>query len=340
MKIVRGLCLFLVMFCFFFGSSCKKEKNYAELIKELPAFHLENYPFFNPGIPLAERIVPAPDFLLSHIKAMDNTDVYETYFPAEKEIAMCKEYMDLLPESYKKVLRQRLVGIYFIDNFIGSGMADFVLDKDKTIYCNLFLNPETMKHDMTTWMSMRENTCFAEDDSGIKIILECGSKYTGLMYILLHETTHIVDYVYNFTPYVDIAVKEIMEKKDGHTPFTKGVWDTYDVPCKEYNFSHRTEITFYGLGGGPKINKRDAAIMYKGCGNTPFVSLYGSKNWAEDLAEFFTCYYFTSVLDQPYEILLYNGDMLMETFKPMERENVKNRIPLFEEILHTVPEVL
>jgi hypothetical protein len=129
-------------------------------------------------------------------------------------------------------------------------MADFVLDKDRKIYCNLFLNPETMHNNISTWMTLRENSCFLDDaHSGITIIQECGKEYTGLMYILLHETTHIIDYVCSITPYISHAIREIFHKKNIHTEFTEKVWETYDTPVEKYDFKFRREIAFYNLGG-------------------------------------------------------------------------------------------
>ena len=127
-----------------------------------------------------------------------------------------------------------------------------------------------------------------------------------------------------------------MNKKDTPTPFTGGVWDTYDIPVKKYEFKNRTEITFYGLQGGPKINKSDAEALYKCCEQTPFTSLYATWNWAEDWAEFVTWYYVTGVLYQPYEIRVYKDDSLIHSFTPMESEKVKERIPVVVEILKTL----
>lgn len=340
MKVIGNIFLLFIIVLSLSCFSCEKKKSFRELVEENPVYHLENYPFFDPGNPLAERVVPAPDFILSYLKEIDNRDDYKVYPLSDEEIALCAEYLDKLPEQHKKILKKRLVGIYFIENFLGSGMADFVLDSERILYCNLFLNPETIQNDISTWMSFRENSCFIKEEPGknsqITIIQDCGKDYTGLMYILLHETTHVVDYVCSITPYIEEAIKVIFNKKHVHTKFTQNVWDTADKPVKEYDFDLRPEITFYGMGGGPKISKKDAEALYTGCEKTPFASLYGSLNWADDLAEFYTWYYYTTVLNQSYEIRIYKGDTLMHTFKPMEGEKVRQRIPVVEEIFRTV----
>lgn len=343
MKVLRKIILLSATALFLFCFSCERKTDYRELMEKIPAFHLENYPFFNPESPLADRIIPAPEFILTYLKNMDKRDDYEVYAPTDEEHALCADYLDKLPEQHKKVLEKRLVGIYFIKNFLGSGMADFVLDQKETIYCNLFINSATLQNDISSWMTQREDSCFKEEPDtadAIRIVQDCGNEYTGFMYILLHETTHVVDYVCTITPYLSNAIKEILNKKLVHTRFTKGVWDTYYTPVKEYDYVLRSEITFYGLRGGPKISKRDAETVYRRCGETPFASLYGSQNWTDDLAEFVTWHYYTSVLNQPYEIRIYQGDVLMHSFKPMEGEKVRQRVPLVEEIFRTLPDVL
>jgi hypothetical protein len=330
MKTLKKINFLLVMVLLLVCSSCERKIAYRELMEKIPVFHLENYSFFNPESSLADRVIPAPGFILTYLKNMDKRDDYEVYTPTDKE--------------HKKVLKKRLVGIYFIKNFLGSGMADFVLDKKETIYCNLFINSATLQNDISSWMTLRENSCFSEEDpekaDAIRIVQDCGNEYTGFMYILLHETTHVVDYVCSITPYVSNAIKEIFKKKHVHTRFTQDVWDTYYTPVKEYDYELRPEITFYGMGGGPKISKKDAETLYRRCGETPFASVYGSQNWSDDLAEFVTWHHYTGVLNQPYEIRIYQGDVLMHTFKPMEREKVRQRVPAVEEIFRTLPDVL
>ena len=62
----------------------------------------------------------------------------------------------------------------------------------------------------------------------------------------------------------------------------------------------------YSQGG--KIPLADAPRVYDALQKTPFVSLYGSLNWTDDLAEYVAAYHLTEVLKQPYRIVIREDD--------------------------------
>jgi len=53
---------------------------------------------------------------------------------------------------------------------------------------------------------------------------------------------------------------------------------------------------------------KEASVIYKGLARSSFISLYGSKNWAEDLAEMATFQMITAKLGQPYIVTLSGFD--------------------------------
>lgn len=86
------------------------------------------------------------------------------------------------------------------------------------------------------------------------------------------------------------------------------------------------------FGGTPK--SLDAAEpTYRMLARTPFVSLYGSSNWYDDIAELVTCYYLTQILKQPYRIVLHRGANVLYSLSPMDLPLVRARfteiVPLF-----------
>jgi len=292
-----------------------------------PAKDLKNYAF-NPESPLMSRLQVIPGFVLGHLKDMDKDSTYSSYSPSEKETALLAEYMDKLPALHKRVLQDRLLGIYFVQNFQGSGMAEYMLNEKDDVYTILILNPMVLKNDISKQLTYRENTCFIKDDIGLRIEVNSGSDYMGLMYILLHEATHIVDFVLNYTPYVEDELAKIKRIKIRSTNFDKGVWTDYSKATGQYDYPLRDKVTFYGLNKGPRINISDALDLYRQLSNTPFVSVYASQNWAEDFADYFTFYHLTQRLKQPYEIRYYKGSELVFSYEPMKAPKVMERFPL------------
>jgi len=56
------------------------------------------------------------------------------------------------------------------------------------------------------------------------------------------------------------------------------------------------------------------------------VSLYGSSNWYDDLAEYVALYHLTEVLKQPYRIVISKDGKEIFAFEPMKSEIVRGRI--------------
>jgi hypothetical protein len=244
---------------------------------------------------------------------------------------MIGDYLRKLPGHYQEVLQQRLVAIYFINDLRGSGATDYILDAKGDIYTIMLFNPDTLKTDLSKWLTYRENSCFIRNTAGVKIDINCGTEYTGFLYALVHESTHVVDYVESYTPYVENNIAVIKEVKATSTPFTNNVWNDLAAPVLSYDFPKRKNITFYG-DGGPKINISDARELYEHLMVTPFVSLYGSMNWAEDFSDSMTFYHITRMLGQPYEIRYAKSGDQVRVFRPMESPKVKERFSMFQKL--------
>ena len=244
---------------------------------------IENYAF-DPATALVARIRPAPNMVLAHLRDLDKKPEYAAYTPTPAELAQCERYLAELPPVHRAVLRERLIGVYFVTGFQSSGLSDYVWGPDGGLYTILVLNPDALRRTLSDWLTFRENTCFVQKPGGVSVQVDGGTQFTGLMYTLLHEATHIVDYVRQCTPYVEPDLRKVEGFREGGRAFVKGVWDDYRQPAAPCDFPLRKSVTLYGLGGGPKIALADAPAAYRQMAGSPFVSLYGSSSWAEDLA--------------------------------------------------------
>ena len=294
--------------------------------RDIPAKRLESYAF-DPEKEIADRIAPMPEFLLNFLREVDGVAEYSDYDPTPGQRRMIREYLSLLPPLHRRVLGERLIALHFVESFLGSGMADFVVDENNELYVILYFNPDTLTETMSERLTYRESTCFnAAEDSSVSVAIDCGDSYSGFMYILLHETTHAVDYIAHATPYVEPILRDIgLAGQVEATAFTSEVWADYARPEEKHDFPSRDEVTFYGLSGGPKLPIARAIAVYDELAETPFVSLYASMNWAEDLAEYLTWFHFANVLDQPYEIRVSRNGLPVKTYRPMEFPHVAER---------------
>ncbi len=237
-----------------------------------------------------------------------------------------------LPERFRKVMKDRLAGIYFVENFWARGIMA-TLKKDKKMYTYFIINPIVLKDNISGCITRKEYTCYIPDNPDIRIRIDCGTNISGIFYVLIHEITHALDFMEKHTPRKKKSKKKKnMKAEINKKDFTRGIWKKHSKPVDEYNFPFHKKVTYYGMRDGPKINISDSAEVYTQLSTTPFASLYGSQNWMEDLAEFVIFYHLTQKLNQPYIIKVYNKDDLIFSYEPMKSKKVQERFKIIEKL--------
>ncbi|MBI5240765.1 MAG: hypothetical protein HY926_09855 [Elusimicrobia bacterium] len=263
-----------------------------------PQMQVKSYAF-DPASPLESRLGPCPEMLLAWLREIDDKPGYRGYAPSAAEKRLVLELLAALPERMKQAFQERLLGIYFVEDFTGNGMSNWVLDESGQVHAWLVVNPAAFKKSLSETLTAREASVFK--GGGVKV--DCGTRYRGVVYTILHEGLHVYDFVRGVTPYVEEAVVHAARGGKG-LGASWDVWESLKKPRPEADFPFRDELRFYGMNGGPSIRAADAAKVYLGLMRSPFPSLYASQSWAEDAAELFTFHHITSVLKQPYVIRL------------------------------------
>lgn len=324
----------IIVFAFIFPllNSCVSKQNidYLSRINEIPAKNFENYTF-DPNSSIASRLKETPDLILNYLMKMDSTDNYSSYSLSEDENEMFLEYYKQLPAMNKRIMDEKLIGTYFVNNLYGSALADYVISEDLELYNILIINPETMKHTMSEWLTYRENSCFRNSNNQIEV--ECGEAYTGLLYVLLHESTHLVDYNLSLTPFTEYSsFKALNMKFDRSNIFYKEYWDNYSEPKIKYKKEFMKDITFYNLNDGPKLDFKNAESIYDDLLTTPFISVYSCMSWAEDLAELATWYHLTEKMSQPYTIKIIDQNGMLKRINPLDNELLQERLSVLDQL--------
>ncbi len=295
----------------------------ADKLPPVPDSHcLSNYTF-NAKLPLERRVSTLPLFLFQELKLMDHRVDYRRYDPSVAEQATIKDCLAKLPPRHQRVLREKLVAIYFLKNFQSAGLTDWVLDDKTNVFCHMIFNPQVLKWNIAETLAWKERTCFSAEGSPFQLKIEAASQSPGLLYILLHEATHVVDYAEKITPFVENSRYAGYLKRPAPSPFTNGFWLNYDTPLKDYSLRQR--VTFYGFNDGPKLSLNEAPQLYAGLQQSGFASLYASLNWADDLAELTAFYHLTQKLKQPYRIKILRGATEVLSYEPMQSPRVRAR---------------
>jgi hypothetical protein len=286
------------------------------------------------SMPVENRIQVAPENVISWLNKMDSTDRYSPYTLTEDEQLLFSNYLQQLPEKYRQIIKEKVVAVYFIENYMGGGMTNEAFDKNGNMYMVWFYNPEILHRTIGDWISYRENSYFNGDSPGISITVECTNEYTALMHTLLHEASHVYDFYYHITPFTMLSLKN--ENSALRTDFTEMVWVEFNLPIDGYDFFYFVTLFSYGLG--PAQSKLLAFGLYEFLLKTPFSTLYASQNWAEDFAESFTWYYLGKYLNCNYKISIINSvaeNQEILVYEPMLNTLFTNRFGCFVEIMES-----
>lgn len=252
-----------------------------------PQNRLDSYAF-DPASPLESRVTAPPPAVLGFMRAFDGRPDYKGYEPAAADRALVLAYLRLLPPAYEKTFKARCVGIYFIPGMLGNGLADWIAGPDRKIYFQIVLNPAALRKGLSETLTERERSCFIPR-AGWSLRVDAGQKYKGLLYSLAHEGAHGLDYAAGITPYTDDSMPAYYRPRRALSgDFFLKRWTGYASPRRELSFPGRDKVTFYGFGGGPKLDITSAPGIYEGMLKGGFISLYASRSWAEELADLAT----------------------------------------------------
>lgn len=322
----RLLCLAL-LFCG--PAACKKRTR-----PEIPVMARLEVFGYNPASGFEDRIGPMPEKLLEQYRLMDGRPDYTAYSPSAEEKALVLEYLRLMPPAVERLFREKCVGLYFVRGFMGNGLTSWVADGRGKVYFHMALNPAAFRQTLSETMSERERSCFIPA-KGWKVSVDTGSKYKGLAYAIFHEGAHAVDYLAGITPLVDPGLPPAYRPaRRFDRGLFAGAWASHSTPSPGNDYPGRDRLAFYGLGGGPYIPMDRTPALYEGLEAGPFVSLYGSKSWAEDFAELTAYYLIVRKLGQPYRITVAGpaGGTVIEPMKGRAGRRAEAAVKLIERL--------
>jgi hypothetical protein len=318
---ISALCILFICFII----SCTSSK--VDIIKENQIRRIESYNG-NIDLFLSDKIIDVPENILDYLMEMDSVDNYFPYKITEHEKLLFINYCNILPSSYIDLLNNKVIAIYFIKNFKGGGMTNYLFDESNNMYITLYFNPEIFEKTISEFISYRDNSFFHSND--IVVSIEISSEYKALLYILLHELSHVYDYYNHITPFTELELRNIISHSERTTEFVNGIWKNYHSPVERYNKGNYQNISFYDLG--KRINDKNIIQMYDKLMETPFISIYSTQNWAEDFAEYYTYYYLKSYMNMEYKTKIYRNGILEKNYNLKENKLINKRLGIMEKI--------
>ncbi len=263
----------------------------------------------------AERVSVAPESVFRMFKEAGMNPSDHELTAIEK--AKVEKAFAALPPLHRRILKGHLHSISFMDNMPNTALASPVETQDSTKMYNITFRAGILHETASEWATWKESTCFDQSENlGYEIRVEAGD-LDAILYVLLHETTHVVDAVLKITP--QIEDKEALVKP---TPYTKNIWRKMNVPT---NNSTNPLLEKTRFRSGDKVSVTLAPDVYRQLSGTPFASLYGMASWFEDIAELESIYHLTKKLNQPFRVIVKKDNNELFRFEPMENRLVKKR---------------
>ncbi|RLJ80985.1 hypothetical protein BCL90_0004 [Pedobacter alluvionis] len=267
------------------------------------------------GKALTERTQPAPESVFRKFREAGMKPVNHILTVSEKE--KLNKAFSFLPPLHQKILKEHLSSVSFMDNMPNTALTSPVETTGPEKMFNITFRAEILNQTISEWATWKENSCYVQpENNDYQVTIEAG-KLDAMVYILLHEATHVVDAVLNITPHPDD-----FDALVAPTPFTADIWSKINKP-KEKATSALLETTRFRSGKPVLISS--AQKVYEALKETPFASLYSMASWHEDLAEILTIYHLTQKMGQPYRILVNKNGVNVFVYEPFINKQVINR---------------
>lgn len=273
----------------------------------------------NPDSSLISRLTTTPDDV---IKMFVEAGMSPTEHPLTKEeIRIVSKAFDALPPLHQRVLKQHLKSISFLDNMPNTALTSPVTKDEGFKLYHITFRAGVLHQTISEWVTEKERTCFAGGDSTISVSIQAGM-LSALTYIMLHEGTHVVDGSLHL-----ISADTLPNVFTAS--FSKNVWkniNTHDWPVRD-----SIVLKSQFRRDGRRFLKTEASRVYTALSQTPFVSLYSTASWHEDLAELLTIYHLTHMLKQPFRVVVKHNGKEVHSFEPMNSDTIKKRIELLQQ---------
>jgi hypothetical protein len=265
-------------------------------------------------VPLEDRVSSAPESVLKRFSNELDVNVSAHTVTPDERIILVNTLAQLTPFQ-REVLRNRLHSIYFLDGLPGNALTFPDGGPTTEPMYSIAVRAGALHETVSELVTRKERTLFDSAGSELSVTVD-GGTLNAMVYVLLHEATHIVDFAVGATP--DPA------HPSWNYPLVSGIWRDAVTPVDQYRLPILMGISY--RRNGRVIPVSQAADLYDTLGRTPFISVYASCDSHDDLAELVAWTELTVRLHQPYRILISKGGIVMRVIEPAQSNLVQARL--------------
>lgn len=277
----------------------------------------------NPRSILPSRVSKTPADIIKQFKDAGMSPTEHRLSKEERRII--SEAFSTLPLLHQQVLKEHLKSISFLDNMPNTALTAPVTTGEGINLYHITFRAGILHQTITDWVTEKERTCFTGGDSSIHLSIQAGF-LNALTYVLLHESTHVVDGSLRLISGDSAAGKHQLNSFTAS--FSKGLWK--NINTYSWSFTDSIIIKSRFRPGGRRFLYDEAPMVYEALSRTPFVSLYSTASWHEDLAELLTVYHLTQVLNQPFRLTVTKNGKEVFSAEPMNSALVQERLKLLK----------
>jgi len=303
--------------CFFFSVIIISGSSIAQEIRPVPQeteiAAIQRRYGLNVATPLAARVVDASAEVIRNFQEAGMSPRQHQLTTQERD--RINAAFAQLPPLHKRVLASHLRSVSFLDDMPNTALTSTINPGDSFLLFDITFRAGILKQNLSEWITEKERTCFDIAGSGLTVSIDAG-RLDAIAYVLMHETTHVVDGSLVITP----GRKATLVAPN---TFVSGVWTDRTVIASPFQNGWLDSIRFRR---GRVISIQLADSVYNALARTPFVSLYSTSSWHEDLAEFISVYDLTQIRKQPFRIVLHDGNHILFSYEPMKSGLVRKRI--------------
>lgn len=325
-----------ILICAFFASCATGPESLREKLNFHETRYISYWGSDWKDKPFAQRVSAAPYLLIKKLHIENELyNFKERPVPAEptQEFKDVLERVDLLlPAKLRELAKDRIVGVFLVDNLGGSGFADSVWDENgKDRYAVIVLDRGVLqKRKANEWATWKENSVFKPDRNrqvqlGVTIEKDADDTVANaISYILLHEIGHSLGIVsgvhssWNKSPVVSNSY-----------PFTTLSWKMSNGHVESLfddMMPERKYIRPYAFEAS-RLSYDQAEQLYAAVfDNSNFPTIHAAADIWEDFAETFVTYFHVVREKKPYEIQMNTSGNLNITYRSCwERGSCKDK---------------
>jgi hypothetical protein len=262
---------------------------------------------------LEDRVGSAPESLLKRFGKELNVNL-SAHVVTPPERMIVADALEQLTPFQREVLQKRLRAIYFIDGMPNNALTFPDGGSTAEPMYSIAVRAGALHETVSDLVTRKERTLFDSAGSDFSVTVD-GGTLNAMVYVLLHEATHIVDFAVHATPGA--------AHPDGNHPLVSGIWQNDRTPVDLYRLPILMSIFWRTRRAMPVAR---AADLYEALAQTPFISVYASCDSHDDLAELVAWTELTGRLHQPYRILISKGANVVRVIEPAQSHLVRARL--------------